>query len=164
MEFREKRYENACEQYTSALGCLPKDQEKDRRVKYLCNRAACHVKLVRILFISGYFILLLLLCFFLGGSGGFEYVRDYYTTYHSKKAKTEKKKKQHSPICKELTYYFHFNIHVIPENIHTPQQKVFQLRPPPPPHARTPAHPPTRPLACPPVHPQSCFYLLSVFV
>lgn len=46
VEFQEGRYENACQQYTSALGCLSGDHEKDRRVKYLCNRAACFVKLV----------------------------------------------------------------------------------------------------------------------
>lgn len=46
VEFQEGRYEKACQLFTSALKCLPKDQEKDKRVKYLCNRAMCYVKLV----------------------------------------------------------------------------------------------------------------------
>ena len=46
VEFQEQRYENACQQYSCALECLPREQEDDNRVKYLCNRAACHVKLV----------------------------------------------------------------------------------------------------------------------
>ena len=46
VEFQEKRYENARQQYSYALECLPRDQEDDYRVKYLCNRAACSVKLV----------------------------------------------------------------------------------------------------------------------
>lgn len=46
VEFQEKRYEDACQQYSYALECLPRDQEDDNRVKYLCNRAACHVRLV----------------------------------------------------------------------------------------------------------------------
>ena len=44
--FQERRYENACQQYTAALECLPEDQGKDARAKYLCNRAACYVKQV----------------------------------------------------------------------------------------------------------------------
>ncbi|PFX30254.1 Mitochondrial import receptor subunit TOM70 [Stylophora pistillata] len=47
VEFQEKRYEKACQQYTSALECLPKGSENDKRVKYLCNRAACYVNLRR---------------------------------------------------------------------------------------------------------------------
>ena len=46
VEFQEKRYEDACQQYSYALECLPRDQEDDNRVNYLCNRAACHVHLV----------------------------------------------------------------------------------------------------------------------
>ncbi|XP_067048477.1 uncharacterized protein [Acropora muricata] len=46
VEFQESSFENACQQYTSALKCLPSNLEKDdRRNKYLCNRAACYLKL-----------------------------------------------------------------------------------------------------------------------
>ncbi|XP_068744619.1 uncharacterized protein [Montipora capricornis] len=46
VEFREGRYKTACQQFTSALACLPKeDQHNDCRVKYLNNRASCYVKL-----------------------------------------------------------------------------------------------------------------------
>ena len=47
VEFQESRFENACQQFTSALKCLPSNLEKDdQRNKYLCNRAACYLKLV----------------------------------------------------------------------------------------------------------------------
>ena len=46
VEFQEGRYQNACQQYTNALTCLPKDEEEATKVKYLCKRAACHIKLV----------------------------------------------------------------------------------------------------------------------
>ncbi|XP_074606168.1 uncharacterized protein LOC141859247 [Acropora palmata] len=46
VEFQESRFENACQQFTSALKCLPSNLEKDdQRNKYLCNRAACYLKL-----------------------------------------------------------------------------------------------------------------------
>ena len=45
--FKEGRYENACQQYTAALECLPESQGKDERAKYLCNRAACFVNQVQ---------------------------------------------------------------------------------------------------------------------
>lgn len=47
VEFQEGRYENACQQYANALTCLPKDEEEERQVKYLCSRAACYIELVR---------------------------------------------------------------------------------------------------------------------
>lgn len=44
--FQEHRYEKAYQEYTAALECLPDNQGKDARAKYLCNRAACYVKQV----------------------------------------------------------------------------------------------------------------------
>ena len=46
VEFQEGRFENACQQYTFALECLPSDKEKDLKCKYHRNRAGCYVKLV----------------------------------------------------------------------------------------------------------------------
>lgn len=46
VEFKEGRFENASQQYTRALDCLPKDQAKEERAKYFTNRAACYVKMV----------------------------------------------------------------------------------------------------------------------
>ena len=68
------------------------------------------------------FLVIVIVIFF-----GFEYIRDYYTHHskHVKKAKTEKKNEKHIPTCKKLTYCFHFNILVVLENIHTPQQNIF---------------------------------------
>ena len=53
--FKEGRYENACQQYTAALECLPESQGKDERAKYLCNRAACFVNQVQwnVIFFAG---------------------------------------------------------------------------------------------------------------
>ncbi|XP_044181721.1 uncharacterized protein LOC122962603 [Acropora millepora] len=48
VECQEGRFERACQQFTSALECLPSNLEDDRRIKYLCNRAGCYLKLVRL--------------------------------------------------------------------------------------------------------------------
>ena len=46
VECQEGRFEKACQQFTSALKCLPSNLEDDIRLKYLCNRAGCYLKLV----------------------------------------------------------------------------------------------------------------------
>lgn len=44
VEFQDGKFENACQQYTLALECLPRDQ-KEYRSKYFTNRAACYVNM-----------------------------------------------------------------------------------------------------------------------
>ena len=47
VEFQDKKYEKACQQYTLALECLPEGPENDEMIiKYLCNRAECYVNMV----------------------------------------------------------------------------------------------------------------------
>lgn len=54
VECEEGRFEKACQQFTSALKCLPSNVEDDKRLKYLCNRAGCYLKLVCLTLISSF--------------------------------------------------------------------------------------------------------------